>query len=70
MSESKSEIKRWTAKRKTQVVVDILKRKTMVTEAARRHDLEPAEIECWLGDGLASHGEPLHDATAGCTRAL
>lgn len=35
MSESKSEIKRWTAKRKTQVVVDILKRKIMLTEAAR-----------------------------------
>lgn len=45
MEESETEIKRWTAKRKTQVVLDILKGKTTVAEIARQHDLTPGEIE-------------------------
>ena len=53
MSEPESEIKRWTAKRKTQVVLDILKGKTTVAEVARQHDLTPAEIERWVDEGIS-----------------
>ena len=52
MSESETEIKRWTAKRKTQVVLDILKGKTTVAEVSRQHDLTPGEIERWVDEGI------------------
>ena len=52
MSESEIEIKRWTAKRKTQVVLDILKGKTTVAEVSRQHDLTPGEIERWVDEGI------------------
>ena len=38
-------IKRWTAKRKTALVVEIIQGKTTVAEASRAFDLTPAEIE-------------------------
>ena len=41
----------WTAKRKTQVVLDILKGKTTVAEVSRQHDLTPGEIERWVDEG-------------------
>ena len=52
MSAPEPEIKRWTAKRKTQLVLEILKGKTTVAEAARRYDLKPSEIETWVQDGI------------------
>ena len=45
MNDVGMEIKRWTAKRKVQVVLDILKGKTTVVEVSRQHDLTPAEVE-------------------------
>ena len=45
------EFKRWTAKRKTQLVLDILQGRTTVAEASRAYDLAPSEIEEWVGDG-------------------
>ena len=44
---STPEIKRWTAKRKAAVVIDIIKGNTTVAEAARAHDFTVAEIEAW-----------------------
>ena len=44
------EIKRWTAKRKTALVMDIIQGKTTVSEAARGFDLAPSEIEEWVND--------------------
>lgn len=44
------EIKRWTAKRKTDLVMDIIQGKTTVSEAARAFDLAPSEIEEWVND--------------------
>lgn len=38
-------IKRWTAKRKTALVIEIIQRKTTVSEASRSFDLAPSEIE-------------------------
>ena len=45
------EFKRWTAKRKTQLVLDILQGRTAVADASRTHDLVPSEIEEWVEDG-------------------
>ena len=43
-------IKRWTAKRKTALVVEIFQGKTTVAEASRAFDLSPSEIEGWVDD--------------------
>jgi transposase-like protein len=43
-------IKRWTAKRKTALVVEIIQGKTTVSEASRAYDLSPSEIEGWVDD--------------------
>ena len=45
------EIKRWTAKRKTALVLEIIQGKTSVAEASRSYDLPPSEIEGWVEDG-------------------
>ncbi|WP_217694019.1 DUF1153 domain-containing protein [Chromohalobacter japonicus] len=41
-------IKRWTAKRKAAVVMDIFKGKTTVAEVARQYDLTVSEVEGWI----------------------
>ena len=43
-------IKRWTAKRKTALVIEIIQGKTTVSEASRSFDLSPSEIEGWVDD--------------------
>ena len=43
-------IKRWTAKRKTALVIEIIQGKTTVAEASRSFDLTPSEIEGWVDD--------------------
>lgn len=48
------EIKRWTAKRKTALILEILQGKTTVSEASRAHDLNPSEIEQWVEEGKRS----------------
>ena len=45
------EIKRWTARRKTALVLEIIQGKTTVAEASRAFDLPPSEIESWVDDG-------------------
>lgn len=44
------EIKRWTAKRKSALVIEILQGKTTVSEASRGFDLPPSEIETWVDE--------------------
>jgi transposase-like protein len=44
------EIKRWTAKRKSALVMEILQGKTTVAEASRPYDLPPSEIETWIDE--------------------
>jgi transposase-like protein len=41
------QLKRWTAKRRVALVVDILRGDTSVAEAARKHGLTVAEVEDW-----------------------
>jgi transposase-like protein len=43
-------IKRWTAKRKSALVIEIIQGKTTVAEASRSYDLAPSEIENWVDD--------------------
>lgn len=47
------EIKRWTARRKAALVLEIIQGKATVAEASRQFDLSPAEIEEWLEQGKA-----------------
>ncbi len=44
------DIKRWTAKRKSALVLEILQGKSTVAEASRSYDLPPSEIEDWADD--------------------
>lgn len=53
MLDSKSqvvELKRWTAKRKASLVMDIIMGKTTLAEASREFDLTPSEIEEWMDE--------------------
>ena len=45
------DIKRWTARRKAALVLDIIQGKTTVAEASRSFDLTPSEIEEWIDEG-------------------
>ena len=45
-----NEVKRWTAKRKSALVLDIIQGKTTVAEASRAYDLSPSEIENWMDE--------------------
>ena len=47
------EIKRWTARRKSALVLEIIQGKTTVAEASRQFDLPPSEIEDWVSQGKA-----------------
>lgn len=44
------EIKRWTARRKGALVLEIIQGKTTVAEASRAYDLSPSELETWIED--------------------
>ncbi|AXT46026.1 MULTISPECIES: DUF1153 domain-containing protein [Chromobacterium] len=44
------EIKRWTAKRKAALVMEIIQGKTTVAEASRSFDLAPSEVEEWVDE--------------------
>jgi transposase-like protein len=45
------EIKRWTARRKSALVLDLIQGKTTVSEASRQFDIARSEIESWVEDG-------------------
>ena len=59
-------LKRWTAKRRVALVLEILRGETTAPEAARRHGLTVAEIEQWKerflgGAENALRSRPLDD---------
>lgn len=41
-------VKRWTATRKTALLIEIIQGKMTVAEASRSFDLSPSEIEGWV----------------------
>ena len=60
-------VQRWTARRKSALVLEIIQGKTTVAEASRAHDLPPSELEKWI----ASHGVlPTNEEGADCAGAL
>lgn len=59
MSDEPEEIKRWTARRKAAVVMDIIKGKTTAAEVARSHDLTVGEVERWMDDFVSMGTEAL-----------
>ncbi|MCD2166047.1 DUF1153 domain-containing protein [Comamonas koreensis] len=48
---TEDEIKRWTARRKSALVLEIIQAKTTVAEASRAYDLSPSEVEGWVDEG-------------------
>ncbi len=47
-SQMSDENKRWSAKRKSALVLEIIQGKTTVAEASRQFDLTPSELEIWV----------------------
>lgn len=47
------DIKRWTAKRRTALILQIIRGETTINEAARQYDLKAAEIQHWYDCFLA-----------------
>ena len=45
------DIKRWTARRKAALVLEIIQGKTTIAEASRAFDVSPSEIEGWVEEG-------------------
>jgi transposase-like protein len=45
------DIKRWTARRKAALVLEIIQGKTTVAEASRSFDITPSEIDEWVEEG-------------------
>jgi transposase-like protein len=56
------DIQRWTAGRKSAVVMDLIKGKTTSAEVARQHGLIVAEVETWLERFMEGGREFLHAA--------
>ncbi len=54
--EQVEDVKRWTAKRKSAVVLDLIKGKTTAINVAPKHDLIAAEVEGWMQRWLARRG--------------
>jgi transposase-like protein len=48
------EIKRWTARRKTALVLEIIQGKTTIAEASRAYDLPPRRSNPWLRTARSS----------------
>jgi len=45
-------VKRWTAQRKSEVILQILKKEKNLVEICRTNDLKQSEIQQWLDDFL------------------
>jgi transposase-like protein len=54
MNDVPDEVQRWTAKRRSALVMSIIKGETSVAEAARKHGLTVAEVERWREQFLAA----------------
>lgn len=50
------EKQRWTAKRKAEVILQILRQTTTVIDVARQNDLTPSEVQEWV-DTFLKGGE-------------
>lgn len=57
---AEDEIKRWTAKRTSALVLEIIQGKTTVAEASRAYDLSHSEVEGWVDEGKRGMENALH----------
>ena len=57
-------LKRWTAKRRVALVIELLRGDTSVAEAARKHGLTVAELEDWRERFLAGAENALRSRPA------
>jgi transposase-like protein len=53
-NEIPEDVKRWTAKRRQALVLQILRGETTAVEAARQHGLTVGEIEAWQEKAMAA----------------
>jgi len=51
--EMDEEIRRWTPRRKSALVLEIIQGKTTVSESSRQFDLSPSEVEFWIDQAKA-----------------
>jgi len=51
--EMDEEIERWTPRRKSALVLEIIRGKTTVSGSSRRFDLSPSEVESWIDQAKA-----------------
>ena len=56
--EMDEEIKRWTARRKSALVLDIIQGKTTVSESSQQFALPPLEIESWIDQAKSGMETP------------
>jgi transposase-like protein len=70
MSEIRGDVKRWTAKRRTALVLEILRGKTTASEASRQHGLKVSEIEDWRQKFLAGAENALRSRPRGERRPV
>ena len=52
-SQMSNENKRWSAKRKSALVLEIIQGKTTVAVASQQFDLTPSELESWVDQAKA-----------------
>jgi transposase-like protein len=64
------EQQRWTAKRKAEIILQILRQTTTVVDVARQNDLTPSEVQEWIDTflkagekGLKAHASDLQEQT-------
>lgn len=56
---------RWTAKRKTEIILQILQQTTTVVDVARQNDLTPSEVQDWVDTFLKGGEQSLKMKAAG-----
>jgi len=53
------EQQRWTAKRKAEIILQILRQTTTVIDVARQNDLTPREVQDWIDTFLKAREQGL-----------
>lgn len=51
-----AEVQRWTAKKKAEIVLQILRQSSTIIDVARQNDLAPSEVQAWV-DTFVKGGE-------------
>ena len=65
MEKDLENVQRWTAKRRSALILSIIKGETSAREAARKHGLTVAEVS-----SLVHRGNPVRARRMNCARAL